>query len=131
MSIFEPLKPVKSRPKRPFIIAGILLLLVAILFLCTNVNKDVQFVVHFFNPPAHFTYTGHSDAVSGVAWSPDGKRIASASSDGTVQVWNAANGSALSTYRGNTSEMLAVAWSPDSTHIASASNDKTVQIWRV
>ncbi len=129
MSIFEPLKPVKSRPKRPFIIAGILLLLVAILFLCTNVNKDVQFVVHFFNPPAHFTYTGHSDAVSGVAWSPDGKRIASASSDGTVQVWNATNGSALSTYRGNTSEMLAVAWSHNGRYLAAGRADSLVHIW--
>ena len=129
MSIFEPLKPVKQSSKRPFIIAGILLLLVAILFLCTNVNDDVQFVVHFFNPPAHFTYTGHSDAVSGVAWSPDGQRIASASSDGTVQVWNAANGRSLSTYRSGTSEMLTVAWSHNGRYLAAGGADSLVHIW--
>lgn len=129
MSIFEPLKPVKQRSRRPFIIIGVLLLLVAILFLCTNVNDDVQFVVHFFHPPAHFTYAGHSDAVSGVAWSPDGQRIASASSDGTVQVWNAGNGRSLSTYRGGTSEMLTVAWSHNGRYLAAGGADSLVHIW--
>ena len=33
------------------------------------------------------TYTGHTDAVERVAWSPDGTMIASASADGTVQIW--------------------------------------------
>ena len=36
-----------------------------------------------------FTNTGHSDIVSAVAWSPDGRRIASGSKDQTVQVWQA------------------------------------------
>ena len=39
--------------------------------------------------PTHFTYTGHSSYVSAVAWSPGGTRIASASGEGTVQVWDA------------------------------------------
>ncbi len=129
MSIFEPLKPVKQRSKRPFIIIGIPVLLVAALLLCTNVNNDVQFVVRFFNPPAHFSYTGHSDAVSGVAWSPNGQRIASASSDGTVQVWDAANGGHVLTYHRHTSDVLTVAWSHDGRYLASGSADNSVQIW--
>jgi serine/threonine protein kinase len=36
-----------------------------------------------------FTYTGHLDTIYSVAWSPDGKYIASGSKDGTVQVWQA------------------------------------------
>src|SRR5947209_934226 len=42
--------------------------------------------------PALYTYRGHSASVIGVAWSPDGKRLASGSDDHTVQVWDAANG---------------------------------------
>ncbi len=40
-----------------------------------------------------YTYTGHTATVHAVAWSPNGNRIASGSDDGTVQVWNAADGS--------------------------------------
>jgi WD40 repeat protein len=123
------MKPVKQRSKRPFVILGIILILILALLLCTNVNNDLQFVIHFLAPPDHFTYNGHSDAVSSVAWSPTGKRIASASSDGTVQVWDAGTGKHILTYRGHTSGVLAVTWSHNGTDLASGGSDNTVQIW--
>ncbi len=76
-----------------------------------------------------YTYRGHSALVNAVAWSPDGRRIASGSFDKTVQVWNAADGSHAFTYRGHSGPANAVAWSSDSRRIASGSNDKTVQVW--
>ncbi len=76
-----------------------------------------------------YTCRGHFDAVNAVAWSPDGTRIASASSDNTVQVWNAADGSHLYTYHGHSDVVNGVAWSLDSMRIASGSNDNTVQVW--
>ena len=70
------------------------------------------------------------DGVEAVAWSPDGRRIASSGAyDGTVQVWDAATGQALMTYRGHTDWVEAVAWSPDGRRIASCARDKTVQVW--
>ena len=76
-----------------------------------------------------YTYSRHTGAVLSVAWSPDGKHIASASADRTVQVWEAVSGKRLLTYTRHTSFVLSVAWSPDGKHIASASDDRTVQVW--
>src|SRR5581483_9483670 len=76
-----------------------------------------------------YTYHGHSGAVNIVVWSPDGTRIASSSTDYTVQVWNATNGSPLFTYKGHSGAVNSLAWSPGSTSIASGSFDDTVQVW--
>ena len=63
-----------------------------------------------------------------VAWSPDGRRIASGGFDQKVQVWDATNGGHVFTYTGHTDWVFGVAWSPDGTRIASG-GDKTVQVW--
>jgi eukaryotic-like serine/threonine-protein kinase len=76
-----------------------------------------------------YTYRGHSSGVFAVAWSPDGKRLASGSQDKTVQVWDATDGGHVFTYRGHSSYVYAVAWSPDGRRLASGSLDKTVQVW--
>jgi len=66
--------------------------------------------------------------VLSVAWSPDGRRIASGSWDTTIQVWNVSTGHSMLIYRGHTDIVLALAWSPDGTQIASASVD--VRVWQ-
>ena len=76
-----------------------------------------------------YTYRGHSVAVLSVAWSPDGKRIASGSNDATVQVWDAVDGRHVYTYHGHGGPVWSVAWSPDGKHIASGSYDDTAQVW--
>jgi WD40 repeat protein len=78
-----------------------------------------------------YTYRGHTARVASVAWSPNGKYIASGSYDKTVQVWSANPGDHFQPYiyRGHTAGVQTVAWSPDSSRIASGSIDKTVQVW--
>jgi len=58
------------------------------------------------------TYRGHTGVIESLAWSPDGRYIASASYDNTVQVWDAAvGGSPIIIYKGHTAFVEAVAWS--------------------
>ena len=71
----------------------------------------------------------HSGMITALAWSPDSTRLASASIDKTVLVYDVAHQKNLLIYRGHTGAVFAVAWSPDGKYLASAGADKTIQVW--
>ena len=86
---------------------------------------------HPSNWPADvYTLQGHINAVSSVAYSPDGRHIVSGSWDNTIRVWNATTGQCVAgPFQGHTREVNSVAYSPDGRHIVSGSIDKTIRVW--
>src|ERR1700730_4162489 len=62
---------------------------------------------------------------------PNGRRIASASQDKTVQVWGDVNGQNVFIYHGHARGVKSLAWSGSGKYIASGSHDRTVQVWGV
>ncbi|MGW0435459.1 WD40 domain-containing protein [Micromonospora sp. NPDC003197] len=77
------------------------------------------------------TLTGHTDVVTSVAFSLDGKTLATGSRDMTVRLWDVATGKSAAALTGHTESVESVAFSPDGKILASGSGDKTVRLWDV
>jgi hypothetical protein len=74
---------------------------------------------------------GHTGAVCSVAFSPDGKFLASGSGDGVVKVWDLTGRKSLLTVAAHTGRVNAVCFSPDGQRLASGSEDRTTKVWHL
>jgi WD40 repeat protein len=72
---------------------------------------------------------GHAAPVLDIASSPDGRRLATASEDGTVRIWESVTGQEVLTLKGNGGAVLRVVFSPDGNSLASVGRDGTVKLW--
>jgi WD40 repeat protein len=75
------------------------------------------------------TFKGHSNIVFSVAFSPDGKTLASGSVDNTIKIWEVSSGQELKTLKGHLDTVFSVAFSPNGMTLASGSFDRTIKLW--
>jgi WD40 repeat protein len=69
--------------------------------------------------------------VQSAAFSPDGTRIVTASTNRTARLWDARSGRVVGTLKGHTHQLTSAAFSPDGTRIVTASKDDTARLWDV
>ena len=84
------------------------------------------------NLPPHLytTFSGHSDSVWSVAFSPDSSKVVSGSYDNTIRLWDTKTGKAIGDpWLGHSDSVWSVAFSPDGSKVVSGSSDNTVRLW--
>jgi WD40 repeat protein len=71
----------------------------------------------------------HDTYINDIAFSPDGNKVVSASGDGTLKTWDAANGKLIRTFSGHTTSVIGVEFLADDRQFVSASFDGTMIVW--
>ncbi len=100
---------------------------------CEFIGSDLRNIKYGRYPD----FIGHKDAVTSIAFSPDGRYLASGSGaeyvslskkDNTVKLWSVKTQKEIVTLQGHDLRVTSIAFSPDSRYLASGSDDKTIKL---
>ncbi|MHC5746560.1 MAG: nSTAND1 domain-containing NTPase [Nostoc sp.] len=95
-------------------------------------NKDSDETIKLWNTTDDSLITirnSHDYSVHALAYSPDGRILASASFDKTIKFWNTTDGSLVLILKGHGDQVFAITYSPDGKTLASGSKDRTIKLW--
>ncbi len=102
-----------------------------------NVTNALVQAIYYNEDPTHSflpwatNLEGHKFSILSVAFSPDGKKLATGSFDKSAKIWDLKSGKNISTLQGHSSYVRSVAFSPDGKKLATGSNDNSAKIWNI